>query len=208
MSGSVAFLDESGDQSSKLERGASRLFVVGLAVFPDADEAARCNDRIDQLRGELHKPVRYEFHFRKNSDVVRRAFLTAVAPFAFTYYAITLEKPHGPIAHLDLYLTACSRVCTLAGESLDQALLIVDAGEKDRTARRELATRIRQQVNRISGRPLLSEVRPQDSARNNLVQLADYVTGVRSWWEQGKSGADDYRRLLREREGVCWRGAL
>jgi hypothetical protein len=128
MSNPIAFLDESGDESGKLARGASPLFMVGLAVFLDSDEAARCDARIDRLRSELVKPARYEFHFRSNPHAVRRAFLQAVAPFAFTYYAVTLEKPDTPAAHLPLYLAACARVCTLAGEALKDARLIVDAG--------------------------------------------------------------------------------
>jgi len=106
----IAFLDESGDESGKLNQGASPLFVVGLVVFLDREEAERCDARIEQLRRELHKHPRFEFHFRDNGHSDCLAFLQAVAPFAFTYYAVTLEKPPALPAHLRLYLDACARV--------------------------------------------------------------------------------------------------
>jgi len=56
-------------------------------------------------------------------------------------------------------------------------------------------------VNGTAGRLLVAEVRAQDSARQNLVQLADYVTGVRHWLEDGRRGAGEYTWLLRAHAG-------
>ena len=198
---SVAFLDESGDESARQERGASALFVVGLAVFPDPAEARRCSARIDALRTELGKPSRYEFHFRSNSDAIRRAFLLASAPFAFTYHAVVLDKPNNAVGHLPLYVGACAAVCALASETLMDSLLIVDAGQKDKLVRRRRESEIRRQVNDQMGRSLLREVRAQDSVRNNLVQLADYVTGVARWHAEGRRGSAAYRSLIVLNEG-------
>lgn len=204
----IAFLDESGDESGKLDRGASPLFVVGLVVFLDSSEAERCDGRIAQLRRELHKHPRFEFRFRDNGHADRLAFLAAVAPFRFTYYSVTLEKPNSPQARQPAYLVACARVCGLAGEALKDARLIVDAGQVGRFARRRQTTVIRQWVNGESGSIVLADVRAQDSVRHNLIQLADYVAGVRHWLEQGRQGAPAYAELLRAREGPSVRERL
>ena len=191
MSGAHAFLDE----SSKLSRGASRIYVVGLVVFPSGEEASACRTRIDALRVERRLPPRYEFHFRKNSDQVRRAFLQAVSPFSFTYHAVTIEKSDGPKGNLGLYLPACARVCALAGEALNQALLFVDGGAS------QAPVEIKKRVNQISNRRVLNNATAQRSSANNLIQLADYVAGIRAALAEHKIGAEEYRRLIEKREG-------
>lgn len=191
----IAFLDESGDESGKLSKGASRLYVVGLVVFLDKAEAAACGERIDGLRREIGKGERYEFHFTKNSKNVRVAFLRAVAPFAFTYHAVVIEKRESRAAHIPLYLEACSRVCGLAGKDLNQAVLFAD--EYSRHSESE----IRQRVNLGANRFALSEVRMQVSARNNLIQLADYIAGVRRYSAEDNRDAAEYCRILTKREG-------
>lgn len=197
----IAYLDESGDESGKLDRGASPLFVVALVVFPNAAEAARCSARIDQLRRELELPARFEFHFSRNGHAIRRRFLAAVAPHGFTYHAIVLEKPQTPAAHLDLYAHACARVCGLAGEAFHQAQLTMDMREQDKRARQRAAADIRRYVNRTLGRPVLARVRASKSHTDNLVQLADYVTGVQRLIAEGKRGAEQYQGAIAAHAG-------
>lgn len=195
MSGAHAFLDESGDESSKLTRGASRVYVVGLVLFPSGEEASACRERIDALRAERGLPSRYEFHFRKNSDLVRRAFLAAVASFSFTYHAVTIEKQDGPQGNLELYLPACARACELAGEALNQALLFVDDGAS------RVPAEIKKRVNQTANRRVLNDATAQRSSANNLIQVADYVAGIRAALAEHKPGAEEYRRMIERREG-------
>lgn len=207
MSHPVAFLDESGDPGRSLQRGASPLFLVTLTVFADTDVASTCRTRIEALRHELHKSERFEFHFRTNSHVERIAFLQAIQPFAFTYHAIILDKVglEQP-GTSSIYLNAVAQVCAAAGRTLDRALLVVDGNTENRRARRLLESAIRQRVNGEQDRIAVATVRVQDSRRNDLLQLADYVTGVTSWSAQGKLGADRYREFIQHREGASWRG--
>lgn len=197
MSHPIAFLDESGDPGRKLHRGASPLFLVTLTVFADLDAATRYRARIELLRRELRKPERFEFHFRTNSHVERIAFLQAIQSFDFTYHAVILDKVgvEQPRTH-SIYLDAVARVCIAAGLTLDRALLVVDGNTESRRARRALESAIRQRVNGLQGRTAVASVRVQDSRRNHLLQLADYVTGVTSWSAQGKPGADRYREFI------------
>jgi hypothetical protein len=205
----VAFLDESGDFGRKLQQGSTAYLAVGLVVFQDGSAAAACRERIAQLRRDLHKQPTFEFHFRDNGHAERLAFLAAVARQAFTYHAVILEKsgPAGPSGEA-LYLDAVARVCQLAGDTLDRAVLFLDGETRSRPARRQLSSDVRQRVYGSASRPLLAHVEVQDSARNDLVQLADYAAGVAARWAREKRGADDYRALLRTREGTYWSGTV
>ncbi|HLZ71535.1 MAG TPA: hypothetical protein VKV26_16655 [Dehalococcoidia bacterium] len=165
MSGPLAFLDESGDPGAPAF-GGSRLFVVGLVLFADRAVAAACDARIDQLRAELGKPNRYEFHFRTNTHTVRQIFLQSASSFPFMYYAAAITKPErGVNKPEELYLDAVALVCARAGSALDGARLVVDAGSRDKRARQRLAIAIRNRVNGEAGRTLLAEVREPRSQR-------------------------------------------
>lgn len=204
----LAFVDESGD-TGRPGFGGSSLLVVGMAVFHDVGEASRCEGAIAELRANIGKPSGYEFPFRTNSDAVRRAFRTTVTRCGFTYYAVVLEKGQDQrTVGLDLYLAACVRLCGLAGRALDRATLVADEVTGSRHGNRQLATRLRNQVNAAAGREVLSKIKVQDSARNSLLQLADYVAGVvgRSAREDAKPGTEAYARLLRAQKGEVWRG--
>lgn len=63
-------------------------------------------------------------------------------------------------------------------------------------------------MNGEAGRIVLAEVRAQDSARHNLVQLADYVTGIQRRREEKRRGAGEYSLILAAREGPCVRERL
>ncbi len=75
----LVFVDESGDTGLKFSEGSSDLFTVALVVFEENDEAEAADERITLLCRELRKSADFEFHFKENSDSVRRAFLEAVA---------------------------------------------------------------------------------------------------------------------------------
>ncbi len=86
----LVFFDESGDSGIRGKDGSSKFFVTALCLFEDEEVATECDRRIFRLRGELHLPEDYEFHFSVNPDRVRRAFLEAVAPYEFLYFAFIL----------------------------------------------------------------------------------------------------------------------
>jgi len=88
----LVFIDESGDPGLKIEQGSSRYFTVALVIFEDNDDALCCDQRIQLLKKELARIENSEFHFKSNSDKVRRAFLTAVSPYGFFYYGIVINK--------------------------------------------------------------------------------------------------------------------
>ncbi len=86
----LVFIDESGDPGFKLNQGSSRLFTIALVVFDDRDHSIACDQRIELLHKEIS--LHGEFHFKRNPDHVREAFIRAVAPYNFFYYGIVIDK--------------------------------------------------------------------------------------------------------------------
>ena len=200
----LVFIDESGDSGLKIGRGSSRYFTVGLVVFEDHDEALACDERIGFLRKDLGWKLDREFHFKNNSEKVRCLFLRAVSSFNFFYYGIVINKDpeklygEGFRKKSSFYKYTCSLVFENAKHKLDSAIVVVDrSGSLD--FRNQLAQYLRRKMNRDKRR--IKAVKMQRSESNNLIQLADYVSGVinRSVTNTKKK-ADDYRKIIAHRE--------
>lgn len=200
----LVFIDESGDSGLKLEQGSSRFFAIGLVIFEDHDEALACDQRIELLKKEIGWKQGSEFHFKKNSDRVRRAFLQAVAPYNFFYYGIVINKDpkklwgEGFRNKASFYKYACGLVFENAKDKLLETTVLIDRSG-DLEFRNQLAKYLRGKMNQK--RNLIRKVKMQDSKSNNLLQLADYVAGVinRSVTNERKN-ADDYRKTIGHRE--------
>ncbi len=200
----LAFIDESGDSGLKTESGSSRYFTVGLVVFEDLDEALACDQRIQLLKKELGWSASSEFHFKRNSDKIKRGFLKAVSPYNFFYYGIVVNKDpkklwgEGFKNKESFYKYACGLVFENAKEKLERAIVTIDeSGNLD--FKRQLAGYLRRKANRESN--TIKKVKMQRSESNNLLQLADYIAGVinRSI-NNNKKWADDYRKIIAHRE--------
>ena len=198
----LVFIDESGDSGLKLEQGSSRYFTVGLVIFEDADEALSCDQRIQLLKKEIGWDDNSEFHFSRNSKRIRNTFLSAVAPYNFFYYGIAINKDKDKLwgegfkNKESFYKYACGLVFENAKEKLHKSIIVIDeSGSLD--FKRKLVKYLRKKIN--SG--AIKKVKMQHSDKNNLLQLADYVSGVinRSI-RNDKKKQDDYRKIIAHRE--------
>jgi len=202
----LVFVDESGDTGLKLDHGSSRFFTVALVAFEEASDAVACDQRIQLLKTELGLTPEYEFHFKKNSDKVRDAFLRAVSPYNFFYYGIVINKDPSKLYgegfknKESFYKYACSLVLENAKGKLRNATVVIDESSSDDFQRR-LATYLRRRLEVKQGECLIKKVKMQRSQSNNLLQLADYVAGVinRSV-SDNKKDAKGFRRLIAHRE--------
>lgn len=198
----LVFIDESGDSGLKIKEGSSRYFTVSLVVFEDYDEALACDQRIRLLKKELGFPESAEFHFKRNSDRVRRAFLAAITPYNFFYYGIVINKDLGKLwgegfrNKESFYKYTCGLVFENAKEKLDKAIIVIDeSGSLD--FKRQLAKYLRRKMS--SG--MIKKVKMQRSHGNNLLQLADYIAGVINRSVQNKrKWANEYRKIIAHRE--------
>ncbi|MBM3261115.1 DUF3800 domain-containing protein [Candidatus Kaiserbacteria bacterium] len=200
----LVFIDESGDPGLNLDEGSSRFFTVGLLVFEDHDEAIACDQRIQLLKKEVGWPANEEFHFKRNSDRIRKAFLAAVAPYNFFYYGIAINKDpkklygEGFKNTKSFYKYACGLVFENAKEKLQSAIVVIDkSGSLD--FRMQLASYLKRKIN--AGEKKIKKVKMQRSEANNLLQLADYIAStVNRSVTNTKHSSDDFRKMIAHRE--------
>jgi hypothetical protein len=201
----LVFIDESGDSGLKIESGSSRYFTVSLVIFEENDDALACDQRISLLRKELGWEPNDEFHFKKNADKIRRAFLRAVAPYNFFYYGIVINKDPQKLTgdgfkdKSSFYKYACSLVFENAKEKIENATIVIDKSGNFEF-RSQLAKYLRRKMNERDKR-LIKDVKMQRSGGNNLLQLADYVAGVinRSV-QKNKKYAAEYKKFIALKE--------
>ena len=202
----LGFFDESGDPGLKTDSGSSLYFVVALVTFSDNEEALRCDRRIDTLRGELRLPHSYEFHFSVNSKGVREAFLRAVQAIDFRYHIFVVDKTPMVLNQTpfnssgSLYRYAAVSLFENAGPYLEELSVVMDKGS-NREFRAGLFRDLRNSTNPNSGRQLIKRMKQQDSRRNNLLQLVDYVASIINQAMSGKSDSQEMlKRYLERRE--------
>lgn len=202
----LVFVDESGDTGLKQEKGSSQFFVVALVVFDDVEEAQACDQRIGLLKKEIGWPPQEEFHFKRNSNRIREAFLSAVSPYNFFYYGIVVEKDlqklwgEGFKNKASFYKYVCGLVFENAKGHLSEATVIFDQSSSQ-DFQRQLAAYLKKKGTQDAGRRMIKKVKMQRSQSNHLLQLADYVAGTiyRSILPNREEG-DTFRRLIAHRE--------
>ncbi len=198
----LAFADESGDPGLRLSAGSSKLFVVGLVLFDDPQEAQATDKTISNLRSNLGLSQRFEFKFSACSPSFREQFLRVVSKHNFHYCGIVIDKAkltgQGFRYKESFYKYTSKLVFLNAKPFLNEALVIIDgSGSKD--FRQQLGNYLKRQIN-DSDLHCIREVRVQDSRRNNLLQLADMVVGALHRSFSPKSDADLYRSIVRRKE--------
>ncbi len=201
----LVFVDESGDTGLKLDQGSSRYFTVVLVAFNEDDEAIACDRRIELLKKEIGWSTDSEFHFKRNSDTVREAFLHAVSPYNFFYYGIVIDKDprklygDGFKNKASFYKYVSGLVFENAKGRLENATVVVDQSSSE-DFQQQLRSYIKRKVN-TSGRATVKKLKMQRSQSNNLLQLADYIASIvnRSVLNK-KKYADEFRRIVAHRE--------
>lgn len=200
----LVFIDESGDPGLKIDKGSSKFFTVVLIVFQENAEAEACDQRIEILKKEVGWNSRSEFHFQRNSDKVREAFLKAVSIYNFFYYGIVINKDpkklwgDGFRNKESFYKYACGLVFENAKLKLQKATVIIDkSGNLE--FRKKLANYLKRNIN-IKDK-IITKVKMQRSQSNNLLQLSDYIAGVinRSIIE-GEKKSNRFRNIVSHRE--------
>lgn len=202
----LCFVDESGDTGLKVGQGSSMYFTVALILFPDNDDATACDQRITLLRRELAIPPDFEFHFSETPKRIKEAFFKAVVPYNFFYLAITINKGalygEGFRFKNSFYKYTCNLVFENAKSHLDNAVVVFD-GSGSRQFKRQLETYLKRKINEGNS-ARIKKVKVQDSASNNLIQLADMVCGaVSQSLKHSKKGSFEYRKIISHREVFC-----
>jgi len=200
----LIFIDESGDTGRKLNKGSSRYFLVSIILFSENEEAENCDQRIALLRRELRKPDNFEFHFANNSHKIRLNFLEAIKPYRFIYFTVVIDKNPKKLwgpgfdTKESFYKYACQMVMTNALPYFDTATVIIDqCGSPD--FRKSLARYLRVRTEQNQGK-IIRKLKQQKSSSNNLLQLADYITGVINRKVQNKKNWKEYYKFIGDKE--------
>ncbi len=203
----LVFVDESGDTGLKLDSGSSKFFTVALVAFDDHEDALACDQRIQLLKKEIGWPVDQEFHFKRNSNRVRTAFLQAVSPYHFFYYGVIINKNPAKLwgegfkNKTSFYKYVSGLVFENAKGRLKNATIVIDKSSSEEF-QKQLEKYLKYKINRDSFPKVIKKVKMQRSESNNLLQLADYVASVinRSVASGGSIRGESFRRLIAHRE--------
>ncbi len=201
----LVFIDESGDTGRKITKGSSRFFVISMVLFEDNDEALACDQRISLLKRELNKSAKFEFHFQNNSEKVRQSFLKAIIPYSFTYFSVVIDKDpkkligEGFNVKESFYKYTCHMVFTNAKPYLNNATIILDKSGSP-TFQKSLKRYLNTKTNGDNKGKIIKKLKQQSSHSNNLLQLADYVSGVINRKYLKKKNWKNYYKYLSPKE--------
>ncbi len=148
-----------------------------MVVFEEIEEAETLDNRINLLKHEFSLYLDFEFKFSKCDKNIRTRFLQAVLPYNFFYFAIVINKEklygEGFKYKESFYKYASGLVFENAKPHLHDSTIIIDgSGSKD--FRNQLSSYLRK---KISG-GYIKKIKLQDSKNNNLLQLADMISGA------------------------------
>lgn len=198
----LVFIDESGDPGFKLDRGASPIFVVAMAIFAHQEDAARTQNAIE--RSEALRIHKGEFRFTKCSNHVRDMFFEATVNCPFRVRAIVVRKEviYSPRLKADkdrFYEFFVKEMMKHDGGALRNATINID-GSGDREFRQNLNAALRRKL----GEGVIKDIRFKNSKNDVLIQLADMCAGAISRSYRDRAHKDRWRRMLRPRLDHVW----
>ena len=133
------------------------------------------------------------------------SFFQAVIPYNFFYFGYVIDKSRIQTAGLEqkeaFYKYACGLVFESAKPYLDDAVVRFDASGSQEF-QGDLARYLRRKINGPeAARNRIRKVTPDESHRNNLLQMADMICGALARSIQGEGpDADSYRKIIKHRE--------
>jgi hypothetical protein len=202
----LLLLDEYGDAGLKLDAGSSRWFIIAGVLFASREIAELAGTELVALHQTLGGR---EFHFTHDSASRKETVFACLATLPFTYHFVACDKHLLKIRNWkadDLYDEVAGQLIDVLKPSLTKATIWFDShgGKKsDRTYGQRLVRR----AGHTTEGPCVAHTKRMDSNKQVLAQLADYVCGAVSRSIRAEAtNADEYRKLLRHREGfaVMW----
>jgi hypothetical protein len=200
----LVFIDESGDPGMKGRSGSSEYFVIAAVIFEDNEEPQTCDLRINQVRSDWFGSRRFEFHFNSCSRDIRERFLAETAKFEYVYASFVFHKAKlygdGFQYKNSFYKYAVNLLFQNLKPYLKNAIVVFDrCGNRD--FQYELKKYLTRRVNEKGREPLVRKIKTNNSASNNLLQLADMVCGaVARYLRKTKPDHLIYRKIISHRE--------
>lgn len=204
----LVFVDDSGDPSFKIDKGASKNFVICCIIFDDELEAEKVAIAIKELRRKLGFSDRVEFKFNGSNFQTRIEFLKQVNKYNFRVRALVVDKTKIVSGQLkndkqSFYSYFIKMVLQYNKGTINDAKIRID-GSGDRIFRKKFITYLRRHLNSKQQR-VINNITLVDSKTNVLIQLADMVAGtIRRSKEGDKEDAPKYWSKIKNRIEDCW----
>lgn len=196
----LVFIDESGDGGFKVQKGASRNFVIALVIFEDDLDAEETALIIKKFRRSIGKPDYFEFKFNKISKEYRVGFLNAVKNCKFKIRAIIIqkEKIYSPVLRNSkdkFYNFVIKEVLEKSNHLIKNARIRLD-GLGERQFKRNLVTYLRKNLNSES-KSVMKNLKFRNSKNDVLIQLADMVAGsISKYYDHEKTDSKHYKKII------------
>lgn len=196
MSKQLIFVDDSGDPGF---RGAtSSNFIMASAVFTSSEVATKLNDLIDEFRKSLGWQEEAEFKFRKTNKQIVKDLLEVVSKHDFEICAVYVDKSTYarilPVFDEEkLYNWTIKEL--LKTIPLNDASIVID-GRSTREYRLRTASYLRREINASSHK--IIDIKTRDSAKDNLIQLADLIAGaINRSMQKDKTDSKTYYKIIK-----------
>lgn len=201
-------IDESGDSGRKFWKGSSRWFILTAVIVPDNDTCGVTCQAVTQYAAE-HNGSR-EMHFAHNSHENHVNFLSHMHSKDFVYLSVIIDKKRLLRRKPQVFRTKMALLQytfdQLFGQLhpwLDNPVVLIDSnGPKhfNRALTRHLfrlfGSRRDAKKNDIHG---LKQIRAVDSAKEPLVQLADYISGAIHHHVDGKHHSTTFEDFVQDK---------
>ena len=195
----LVFIDDSGDPGFK-KAASSSAFVMAGAVIINSETTLKINQEINRLRQELGWRENEEFKFHKSSRKVKLKFLETINKYDFQIYGVFVRKSNYSnvfqnINGEKLYNWTIKELLDII--PLYEASVKID-GKYGKKYKLILSTYIRRALN--ANIKKIGKFDIQDSQRDNLIQLADFVAGsINRSLQDDKTDAKDYIKIIRNK---------
>ena len=198
MSKQLVFIDDSGDPGFKSV--SSDNFVMAAALFIDSKNAESVMREIGSYRKELGWRYNHEFKFTKNPKNIVIELLKRVNQYDYRVYAVYIDKVDfrkitpGMVPFFDKERLYNWMIKELLQEMPIKTAKITIDGRSSKQNMRNTKTYLRRE---ISGDGVKVDIKFEDSARADLLQLADIVAGsVNRSLQTNKTDTKKYISML------------
>ena len=160
------YADESGEPGIK--KNEHDYFVVCIVLFKNRQDALKCSDAIGAFRIKQSSSDRHEFHFVTDSKKTKPAFIKFISKLDFKFISVSIKKDylHGTAS----YKNMAELILELIEKKQMNANINID---KNPALYKELRSRKKKYSVEL-------HFAEKESRGNNLIQLADYVTALRT----------------------------
>lgn len=177
------FSDESGTPGTAANK--NDWFLVGMVFFDSEENLSKLKTDMARLRRKLGLPADYEFHHVDDSKQIRQAFYHLLARTDFRYMIFAIKKIED--GHFASEITMANLIMDTLG-SLGRVKLVLDVNHK-------LYAKLGKAKKAMAAKKV--NLREEDSKKENLLQVADYIAsyGIARVKKKVAAFPEDFARL-------------